>query len=193
MSQHVIVVRVDMNGLYVKKSNPGGHSGTYGAGAKWPIEEAPESLINKAKENITFNDPKTGNTLRAISFMTSAGNWIGIEDAYIPKYGIGKKPTEPEINEYTKSKKERNSVLKTKEKDVEPPEIDDLVDEEGDGTPETPKAVVIPKKEEDVYEDENSESEENVEEETETGSDQEETSAKSKIVIKSKKKKKSRG
>ncbi len=194
MSQTVVVLRVDMNGLYVRKSEPGGRSGTYGAGAKWPIGEVPEALILKAKEKITFVDPKTGSTFRAISFMTPQGNWIGIEDAWIPKFGIGKKPAEPEIHEYNKSKKERKADLKKKEQDVEPPETEDLLDEEGDGTPETPVAVEIPKKEEDTSENEDSDSEENSEEDESDGNDkEEETPAKSKIVIKSKKKKKIRG
>jgi hypothetical protein len=179
MSQHVIICRVDMNGLFIKKT------GTFGAGAKWPIDEAPLALIQKAQEGITFHDPVTSRDVRAISFMTTAGNWVGIEDAYIPRLNIGKKPSEPEIHEYEKSKKARKTELKTKE---EPPEVDeDDLDEEGNGAPETPEAVPVPEKDED-------DSEEETEESTESEESEEETpSLKKKILSKIKLKKKNRG
>lgn len=104
MSQIVTLARCEIRGLHIKKV------GTFDVGAVWTIDSIPEALIKKVQAKETALNPQ-GKKSRLVSFMTPHGAWIGIEDAYIPKFGIGKPPIDAEV--YESSKKTRSKSSET--------------------------------------------------------------------------------
>lgn len=104
MSQIVTLARCEIRGLHIKKV------GTFDVGAVWTIDSIPEELIKKVQAKETALNPQ-GKKSRLVSFMTPHGAWIGIEDAYIPKFGIGKPPIDAEV--YESSKKTRSKSSET--------------------------------------------------------------------------------
>jgi len=163
MSQIVTLARCEIRGLHIKKV------GTFDVGAVWTIDSIPEALIKKAQAKEIALNPQ-GKKSRLVSFMTPHGAWIGIEDAYIPKFGIGKPPIDAEV--YESSKKTRSKSSETADETQAEEEV----------TEET--AVKKKKKkvaeEEEVVEEAAEESEEEKEEETEEETEESKPSRKKK-------------
>lgn len=163
MSQIVTLARCEIRGLHIKKV------GTFDVGAVWTIDSIPEALIKKVQAKETALNPQ-GKKSRLVSFMTPHGAWIGIEDAYIPKFGIGKPPIDAEV--YESSKKTRSKSSETADETQAEEEV----------TEET--AVKKKKKkvaeEEEVVEEAAEEAEEEKEEETEEETEESKPSRKKK-------------
>lgn len=164
MSQIVTLARCEIRGLHIKKV------GTFDVGAVWTIDSIPEELIKKVQAKETALNPQ-GKKSRLVSFMTPHGAWIGIEDAYIPKFGIGKPPIDAEV--YESSKKTRSKSSET----ADETQAEEEVTEE---TAVKKKKKKVAEEEEVVEEAAEEEAEEEKEEETEEETEESKPSRKKK-------------
>lgn len=150
MGQHIIAVVNNISGLFLRGV------GTFAAGAKWTIESVPPSLIEKAKNKETARNDK-GHLIPICYFVTSEGNYVGIDDAYIPSFKIGKPPPPPAPVVEFQSKKNRDSSLEPElkeddenklesEKENIEDEIGDVDSEEKEEDEESTDGVAIKKK-----------------------------------------------
>jgi hypothetical protein len=160
MGQHVIAVINNIPGLYLKKI------GAFHEGAKWTIENVPESLIRKAIAKETAQNSK-GKIVPVCSFMTPEGAMIGIDQAYLPSFKHGKAPIPPAPAVEFQSKKKRGV-------DEEPAELDEEV------TKAENERLAL-ESEENGDEIETEESEENADENVEESSEEVTVSKKKKL------------
>lgn len=123
MGQQVVYIQNNLDGLRLKGV------GSFAQGAKWPVDNVPEALIEKMKNGDSFVNAK-GSKVPVASCFAADGSEVDLSNAYMPRFNIGQPPVPAVIHE--SSSKPRHVVSPLEEENNTEGDLSEEDNTEGD-------------------------------------------------------------